>query len=71
MGIVVARLGENPLEVIDRLRTKLAEIAPAMPERVFSADEMTRLTVVPYYDRADLIRDNLAHGALHPRASKC
>jgi Cu(I)/Ag(I) efflux system membrane protein CusA/SilA len=46
-GIVVMRFGENALQVIDRVRQKLEEIAPAMPEGV---------RVVTTYDRSDLIR---------------
>jgi Cu(I)/Ag(I) efflux system membrane protein CusA/SilA len=46
-GIVVMRFGENALQVIDRVRAKLAEVAPAMPPGV---------RVVTTYDRSDLIR---------------
>jgi Cu(I)/Ag(I) efflux system membrane protein CusA/SilA len=46
-GIVVMRFGENALEVIDRVRAKLEELAPAMPEGV---------RVVTTYDRSELIR---------------
>ena len=46
-GIVVMRFGENALEVIDRVRAKLEEMAPAMPPGV---------RVVTTYDRSELIR---------------
>ncbi len=46
-GIVVMRFGENALEVIDRVKSKLEEMAPAMPEGV---------RVVTTYDRSELIR---------------
>ncbi len=46
-GIVVMRFGENALEVIDRVKAKLEEIAPGLPEGV---------SVVPVYDRTDLIK---------------
>jgi Cu(I)/Ag(I) efflux system membrane protein CusA/SilA len=52
-GIVVMRQGQNALEVIDRVKAKLREIAPGLPEGV---------NVVPIYDRSDLIHrsvDNL------------
>ena len=45
-GIVVMRTGENALEVIRRVKAKLAEIAPSLPPGV---------TVRPFYDRSDLI----------------
>jgi Cu(I)/Ag(I) efflux system membrane protein CusA/SilA len=45
-GIVVMRQGENALEVIDRVKAKLAQIAPGLPPGV---------KVVPVYDRSELI----------------
>ncbi len=45
-GIVVMRHGENALSVIRRVKAKIEEIQPGMPEGV---------EVVPTYDRADLI----------------
>ncbi|MBK9168104.1 MAG: efflux RND transporter permease subunit [Bryobacterales bacterium] len=52
-GIVVMRQGENALAVIDRVKAKLQEIEPGLPEGV---------RVVTAYDRSELIRraiDNL------------
>jgi Cu(I)/Ag(I) efflux system membrane protein CusA/SilA len=46
-GIVVMRQGENALQVIDRVKAKLAQIEPGLPDGV---------KVVPIYDRSDLIR---------------
>jgi Cu(I)/Ag(I) efflux system membrane protein CusA/SilA len=46
-GIVIMRHGENALEVIDRVKAKLAQIGRALPQGV---------TVVPVYDRSDLIK---------------
>jgi Cu(I)/Ag(I) efflux system membrane protein CusA/SilA len=49
-GIVVVRFGQNVLEVIDRLKTKLAEIKPSLPPGV---------EIVTTYDRSDLIRRSI------------
>jgi copper/silver efflux system protein len=54
-GIVVMRQGENALDVIDRVKERLAEIATTLPEGV---------EIVPTYDRSQLIRgsiDTLLH----------
>jgi Cu(I)/Ag(I) efflux system membrane protein CusA/SilA len=54
-GIVVMRHGENAREVIRRVRERLAELAPSLPEGV---------RVVATYDRSELIQrsiDNLKH----------
>ena len=50
-GIVIMRFGENALNVIERVKTKLKEIEPSMPKGV---------KVVPVYDRSDLIHESIA-----------
>ncbi|HXH50701.1 MAG TPA: CusA/CzcA family heavy metal efflux RND transporter [Terriglobia bacterium] len=45
-GIVVMRNGENALDVIDRVKTKIKELEPGFPEGV---------KLVPVYDRSQLI----------------
>lgn len=54
-GIVVMRYGENALHVIDRVKQKIKDIEPTLPEGV---------KIVVTYDRADLIDrsiDTLKH----------
>ena len=50
-GVVVMRLGANALDVVERVKAKLAEIAPSLPAGVH---------IVPTYDRTELIRRSLA-----------
>ena len=45
-GIIIMRQGENALNVINRVKAKLNEIEPGLPEGV---------KIVPIYDRSDLI----------------
>ncbi len=45
-GIIVMRYGENALAVIDRVKTRLAEVTSGLPESV---------SVLPVYDRSALI----------------
>src|SRR5262249_17736443 len=49
-GIVVMRHGENALQVIDRVREKLAELRPSLPEGV---------EIETTYDRSRLIRESI------------
>jgi Cu(I)/Ag(I) efflux system membrane protein CusA/SilA len=54
-GIVVMRQGEDALAVIERVKAKLAELAPSLPQGV---------EIVTTYDRAELIHraiDTLLH----------
>jgi Cu(I)/Ag(I) efflux system membrane protein CusA/SilA len=46
-GIIVMREGQNALDVIDRVKTKIKEIEPGLPDGV---------QIVPIYDRSDLIQ---------------
>ncbi len=50
-GAVLMRHGENPLEVTERVKQKIQELQPGLPEGVH---------IVPAYDRTRLI-----HGAIH------
>ncbi len=57
-GIVVMRHGENALNVIKRIKSKIEELKPSLPEGV---------RIVPTYDRSELIQesiDNLKHELL-------
>ena len=45
-GIVIIRFGESTLDVIERVKAKIQEVKPALPEGV---------QIVPTYDRSDLI----------------
>lgn len=46
-GIVVMRVGENALQVIERVKARLSEIKASLPATV---------EIVPVYDRSDLIK---------------
>jgi copper/silver efflux system protein len=50
-GVVVMRAGANALDVVNRIKGKLAELAPSLPPGV---------TVVPTYDRTELIHRSIA-----------
>lgn len=58
-GVVVVRFGENPLEVIERVKAKLAELAPGLPRRVLEDGTEAQVKVVPFYDRTTLIHETL------------
>ncbi len=58
-GVVVVRYGANPLAVIERVKQRLAEIAPGLPTKTLDDGTVSRITVVPFYDRTDLIFETL------------
>ena len=58
-GVVVARYGSNPLAVIDRVREKIAEISVGLPTRELQDGTVSQLTIVPFYDRTQLIHETV------------
>ncbi len=58
-GVVVARYGANPLEVINKVKVKIAELSPGLPSKQLSDGRTSQLTIVPFYDRTELIQETL------------
>ncbi|MDR9373909.1 MAG: efflux RND transporter permease subunit [Schleiferiaceae bacterium] len=58
-GVVVARHGANPLEVIKNVKAKIQNIAPGLPQKTLADGRVSKLTIVPFYDRSDLIYETL------------
>ncbi len=49
-GVVIQRYGENPREVINRVKKKIKEISPGFPKGV---------RIVPFYDRTRLVDNSI------------
>ncbi len=58
-GVVIARYGANPLAVINRVKSKIREISSGLPSKTLSDGRVSQLTVVPFYDRTQLINETL------------
>ncbi|HCQ14909.1 MAG TPA: cation transporter, partial [Cryomorphaceae bacterium] len=58
-GVVVARYGSNPLQVINNVKDKIKEIAPGLPKKILDNGVESQLTIVPFYDRSTLIHETL------------
>jgi Cu(I)/Ag(I) efflux system membrane protein CusA/SilA len=58
-GVVVTRFGANPLEVIERVKKKIAEISTGLPAKTLQNGEVSRVKIVPFYDRTNLINETL------------
>ncbi len=58
-GVVVARYGSNPLQVINNVKDKIKEIAPGLPKKILDSGVESQLTIVPFYDRSTLIHETL------------
>lgn len=58
-GVVVARYGENPLAVIEQVKQKIASIQSGMPTKTLPDGRNSKLTIVPFYDRTQLIYETI------------
>ncbi len=58
-GVVVVRYGANPLEAIKNVKAKITEISPGLPSKTLPNGTVSKVTVVPFYDRTGLIYETL------------
>jgi len=58
-GVVVARYGSNPLAVINNVKDKIGEISSGFPKKTLSNGVESQLTIVPFYDRTQLINETI------------
>jgi Cu(I)/Ag(I) efflux system membrane protein CusA/SilA len=58
-GVVVARYGANPMEVINNVKQKIAELSLGLPSKTLNDGTVSKVTIVPFYDRTGLIKETL------------
>jgi copper/silver efflux system protein len=58
-AVVVARYGSNPMEVINNVKEKIKEIESGLPQKTLPDGTVSKVTVVPFYDRAGLIKETI------------
>lgn len=58
-GVVVARYGANPLEVINNVKEQIAALSSGLPSKELADGRTSQVTIVPFYDRTALIKETL------------
>ena len=58
-GVAIARYGVNPLEAIQNIKDKIQEISPGLPSKTLDDGTVSKLTIIPFYDRTELIYETL------------
>ncbi len=58
-GVVIARYGANPLEVINNVKAKIAEIEPGLPTKTLRDSTVSQVRILPFYDRTQLINETI------------
>jgi Cu(I)/Ag(I) efflux system membrane protein CusA/SilA len=58
-AVVVARYGANPMQVINNVKDKINELSAGLPSKVLADGRTSQVTIVPFYDRTELIQETL------------
>ncbi|MDD5186370.1 MAG: efflux RND transporter permease subunit, partial [Paludibacter sp.] len=58
-AVVVARYGSNPMEVINNVKGKIKEIEAGLPQKTLPDGSISKVTIVPFYDRTGLIKETI------------
>lgn len=58
-AVVVARYGSNPMEVIGNVKEKIKEIEAGLPQKTLPDGTVSKVTIVPFYDRTGLIKETI------------
>ncbi|MCB9039533.1 MAG: efflux RND transporter permease subunit [Lewinellaceae bacterium] len=58
-GVVVARYGANPMQVIENVKAKIAELEPGLPAKTLEDGTISQVKIIPFYDRTQLIRETI------------
>lgn len=58
-AVVVARYGSNPMEVIGNIKNKIKEIEAGLPQKTLPDGSVSKVTIVPFYDRTGLIKETI------------
>jgi len=58
-GVVVARYGSNPLEVINNVKEKIHELSVGLPSKTLADGTISKVTIIPFYDRSKLIKETI------------
>ncbi|MFC4675042.1 efflux RND transporter permease subunit [Dysgonomonas termitidis] len=58
-GVVVARYGSNPMQVIQNVKDKIKEMEAGLPQKTLADGTVSKVTIVPFYDRSGLIQETI------------
>jgi Cu(I)/Ag(I) efflux system membrane protein CusA/SilA len=64
-GVVVVRYGYNPLDAIKNVKKKIEESTPGLPTKTLPDGTISKVTIVPFYDRTGLYH----HRRRRPRSA--
>ncbi len=58
-GVITAQFGANPMEVLQELKSNIEVVGGGLPKKNLKDGRLSQLTIVPFYDRSELIEESL------------
>ncbi|MGV3532620.1 MAG: efflux RND transporter permease subunit [Chthoniobacteraceae bacterium] len=58
-GVAVMRYGENPQQVVERIKTKIKQLEPGLPQKTLADGRISKVHIVPFYDRTDIVNETI------------
>ena len=58
-GVVLMRYGENPLRVVERVKEKIRQLEPGLPQKTLADGRLSKVKLVSFYDRTDIVHQTI------------
>ena len=58
-GVVLTRYGENPHDVVERVKLKIKQLEPGLPQKTLADGRVSKVYLVPFYDRTDIVKETI------------
>ena len=58
-GVVLMRYGENPLQVVQRVKAKVKQLETGLPQKTLADGRVSKVRIVPFYDRTDIVHETV------------
>ncbi len=58
-GVVLMRYGENPQQVVERVKQQIKQLELGMPQKTLADGRVSKVRLVPFYDRTDIVRQTV------------
>ncbi len=59
-GVVLMRYGENPREVVARVKEKITQLEAGLPSKKLADGRISKVRLVPFYDRTTIVQETIS-----------